>query len=69
VTAVYHVTITNITNGINITPILVASHRHKIPLFELGTPASADMTAIAEGGDISGLLFSPATRLLAVGEG
>lgn len=53
--AVYHVTITNITNGINFTPILVASHRHKIPLFELGMAASEDITAIAEGGDVSGL--------------
>ncbi len=53
--ASYRVTITNITNSTNLTPILVASHRGKIPLFELGSPASADLTAIAEGGDTSGL--------------
>lgn len=51
----YQVTITNITNSINFTPILVASHRRNISLFELGSPASADLTAIAEGGDTSGL--------------
>lgn len=51
----YQVTITNITNSINFTPILVASHRKDIPLFDLGSAASADLTAIAEGGDTSGL--------------
>ncbi len=51
----YRVTITNITNSINLTPILVASHRGRISLFELGSAASADLTAIAEGGDTSGL--------------
>jgi len=48
----YEVTITNITNAIIFTPILVASHKKGLaPLFELGLPASDDMTAIAEGGN------------------
>ena len=50
---VYHVTITNITNGIIFTPILVASHRRSIDLFDSGSPASEELTAIAEAGDIS----------------
>ncbi len=51
----YQVTITNITNSINFTPIIVASHRRNIALFDLGSPASLNLTAIAEGGDTSGL--------------
>ena len=51
--ATYHVTITNLTNSITITPILIASHRKKIDLIGLGTPASEELTAIAEAGDIS----------------
>ena len=53
-TKVYEVTITNLTNAIVFTPILVASHKKRLaPLFELGSPASDGMTAIAEDGDIS----------------
>jgi hypothetical protein len=47
----YHVTITNLTNSINFTPILVSSQRRSISLFELGSPASEDLTTIAESGD------------------
>ena len=50
--ASYHVTITNITNSINFTPILLASHRKGVSLYELGSTASNELTAIAEGGDI-----------------
>ena len=52
---VYHVTITNITHSINFTPILVASHRRGVSLYELGAPASDELTAIAEGGDVAPL--------------
>ena len=51
----YHVTITNLTHAISFTPILVASHRRPVSIFELGTPASDDLSAIAEGGDIGPL--------------
>jgi archaellum component FlaF (FlaF/FlaG flagellin family) len=47
----YHVTITNLTNSISFTPILVASHRKSVSIFELGSPASDDLIAIAEEGD------------------
>lgn len=49
----YHVSITNLTNAIIFTPILVASHRRQIDLIGLGAPASGELTAIAEAGDIS----------------
>jgi archaellum component FlaF (FlaF/FlaG flagellin family) len=51
----YEVTITNITHSINFTPILVASHRKGVSLYEPGTPASEELTAIAEGGDTAPL--------------
>ena len=51
----YHVTITNITNSITFTPILVSSHRKSVSLYELGSPASDELAAIAEGGDIAPL--------------
>ena len=51
----YHVTTTNITSSINFTPILVTSHRKGVSLYELGSAASDELTAIAEGGDIAPL--------------
>lgn len=45
------VTITNLTHKINFTPVLVASHRKPVSIFELGSPASRDLAAIAEGGN------------------
>ena len=49
--AYYDVTITNITNSITFTPILVASHRKKLSIFELGEPASDELATIAESGN------------------
>lgn len=49
------VEITNITNAVYFTPLLVAIHDRDTHLFELGSPASAHLQAMAEGGDISGL--------------
>jgi hypothetical protein len=48
--------ITNLTNGIWFTPLLVAAHPAGTALFEAGQPASANLQAMAEGGDISGLV-------------
>jgi len=50
---VYDVTITNLTNSINFTPILVASTRRGVTIFETGSAASAGLTVIAESGDAS----------------
>lgn len=52
---IYHVTITNVTHSINFTPILVASHRRGVSLYKPGSPASEELTAIAEGGDTAPL--------------
>jgi len=48
----YAVTITNITSGQTFTPLLVATHKSSVSLFELGTPASTELATIAESGNI-----------------
>jgi hypothetical protein len=50
------VEITNLTNATYFTPLLVAAHDPKTDLFEVGQPASYNLQAMAEGGDISGLI-------------
>lgn len=51
----FNVQITNLSNGIHYTPFLVAAHPDGTGLFTVGQPASANLQAMAEGGDISGL--------------
>lgn len=53
--ATYQVTVTNLTSSINFTPILVASHRGDIAILELGAPASDELAAIAEAGNVDPL--------------
>jgi len=56
---VYEVTITNVTAGQLITPPILFSHSSSFELFSLGTPASPELAALAEGGD-----FVPLMQLL-----
>jgi hypothetical protein len=51
----YAVTITNLTRGETFTPIMVATHKKGTHVFHLGAPASAELAAIAEGGDFGPL--------------
>ena len=51
----FDVQITNLSNAIYYTPFLVAAHPAGNNLFVNGQPASANLQAMAEGGDISGL--------------
>jgi len=53
--AKYEVTVTNLTKSIAFTPIMVAAHHQNVPLFELGSQASDAVSAVAEGGDTSGI--------------
>ena len=53
--AQFDVQITNLTNAIYFTPLLVAAHPDGNNLFATGQPASANLQAMAEGGDIAGL--------------
>ena len=50
------VDVTNLSNGNYFTPLLVAAHPASHRLFAVGHPASAQLQAMAEGGDISGLI-------------
>lgn len=50
------VEVTNLTHGSYFTPLLVAAHSPRVDLFEVGEPASAALQAMAEGGDIAGLI-------------
>ena len=72
------ITLTNLTHGTYFTPLLVSAHAGGNHLFQLGTAASANLQAMAEGGDISGLsadmtavsadvVENPASGLLAPG--
>jgi len=51
----YEVTITNLTSAQTFTPILVASHKKGVRLFELGDTAGFELSALAEGGDVAPL--------------
>ncbi len=49
------ITVTNLTQGIYYTPILVGAHTQDVALFHAGEQATQMLQAMAEGGDISGL--------------
>jgi len=51
----YEITVTNLTYGIHFTPLIVAAHPGNLSMFQPGHSASAELQAIAEGGDISGM--------------
>ncbi len=55
----FEVRITNLTRGQQFTPILVASHKEGVRLFELGSAASSQLATLAEEGDTA-----PLTALL-----
>lgn len=44
------VEVTNLTNAIYFTPLMIAVHDTNVDLFEVGAPASAGLQAMAEGG-------------------
>ena len=55
----FEVTVTNLTRGQQFTPILVASHKGGMRLFELGSPATTELAILAEEGNVA-----PLTALL-----
>jgi len=72
------VTVLNLTHGSHFTPLLVAAHNADTHLFKSGSAASASLQAMAEGGNIDGLVAdlttaeatfvaNPAAGLLAPG--
>lgn len=67
----YEIVITNLTRGQIFSPILVATHRKEVKLFELGAPASPELAALAQDGEtdeLTDMLFSMAVgNVAAVG--
>lgn len=72
------VQVQNLTRGVYFTPLLIAAHADAAKAFSAGSPASANLQKMAEGGDISGLasdmtnagaviVSNPANGLLAPG--
>lgn len=53
---VIDVKVTNLTQGMYFTPLLVTAHPDTADLFSVGDSASAEIQAMAEGGDVSGLV-------------
>lgn len=54
--AMVDVTITNLTQGIYFTPLLISAHNDSTHLFEVGQAASSELQAMAEGGSLDGLI-------------
>ena len=76
VAAELDIEITNLTQGLHFTPLLVAAHGDADHMYQLGMAASDELQMMAEGGDISGLsglltsadkAENPAAGLLAPG--
>ena len=72
------ITVTNLTQGIYYTPLIIGAHSSDTHIFESGTVAGSALQALAEGGDISGVasmlsgvsadvVENPAAGLLAPG--
>ena len=49
------ITVTNLTHGIYFTPVITAAHDGDTAIFKTTEAASAELEALAEGGDISGV--------------
>ncbi len=72
------ITLTNLTQGLHFTPVITAAHTSESNIFMLGSSATPELQAMAEGGDISALAMmlmnsdanineNPAMGLLAPG--
>ena len=49
------ITVTNLTQGLHFTPVITAAHTSENHMFMVGSAATPELQAMAEGGDISGL--------------
>lgn len=58
----FEVKITNLTRGQQFTPILLATHKAGVKLFELGKPASPELAMLAEEGNTAPLAALLAAR-------
>jgi hypothetical protein len=58
----FEVTVINLTRGQQFTPILVATHKASVRLFEPGKPASAELATLAEEGNTAPLAAALTAR-------
>lgn len=54
----YEITVTNVTRGQILGPVMASAHSSAVTLFELGEPVSAELAHLAEEGDPSMLINS-----------
>jgi len=50
------ITVTNLTQGLHFTPLITSAHTADSNIFMVGSAATPELQAMAEGGDISGLV-------------
>ena len=65
-TAMWRITVTNLTYSQAFTPILAATHGHNTLIFTPGTAASAELQALAEGGDTVPLAMALSNKSMSV---
>lgn len=52
----FNISFTNLTHGSHFTPLIFTAHEKNQHIFEISSSASSSLQAMAEGGDISGLV-------------
>lgn len=69
--AEYQVTVTNLTSGLYFTPVIASAHAGSVAMFRSGTPASPELQAIAEGGNVAPMaaLLESVGASVAMGDG
>lgn len=63
------ITLTNATQGVYFTPVFAAAHNDTVSIFQTGSAASDALEAMAEGGDISGLVTAATNASANVSDG
>jgi hypothetical protein len=54
--ATFEITVTNLTNAQPLSPVAVIAHQAGYSVFDIGSPATAGLETLAEGGDNSALI-------------
>ena len=67
----YQVTVTNLTSGVYFTPLIASAHSPSVAMFTSGQHASAELQAIAEGGNVAPMaaLLESIGASVALGDG
>ncbi len=69
----YQITVTNLTRAQIMSPFIVSTHSKPFSLFTLGSPATPELSALAQDADASGLAIlmagAPGSREVAISDG